>query len=98
MKHTADFTTAAPKYPSWTLADAEADISDVWCEETDPNNEIGEADEVIAYFEDEGDYFYLSGISVADTTDIRFYDRTRAMGFLGADTVDRLERVHGEAS
>ena len=79
------------KPPVWTAAAVIEDISDVWIDEVDPQNEQGA--EVLAYFCEDSDHeLELRGIAVNDGVTL-FYDRSEAVKFLGVENVWRVEEV-----
>ena len=89
MQHATTFK------PSWTFAARETDISDVWVDEVDPQNEVGA--EVTAFFAKDGfGSFELSGIRVNEDDVPLFYDREHSIKFLGMDAVWRVESVEME--
>ena len=89
--------------PAFTVCDHEADITDAWVEETDPDNERGET--CRAYFRAEpckftnwrhedvrGAEYVLTGICAGG----QYFDRAHAIGFLGFDAVCRIEDAETE--
>lgn len=88
---------SVPKRPDWTLADRECDITDVWMEETDPENELGEVATAFLSFTSDG-WPVLDGISVKDTTGTMYFGSLRATRLLGLDAVHRILNHEMEAA
>lgn len=96
--------------PDWaTKADREIDLSDVWIDECDPQNEEGA--EVIGYMTSErvlcsdryhndvlADGFELTGISVEIDGLRFFYNREAARKLIGVDAIWRVEQHEMEAA
>lgn len=84
--------------PSWVNSDLESDLDDVWIEETDPENILGEC--CTGHFtvtDNEWQFSVtLEGLAVEDATGVRYFDRERAILFLGFETVCRVESVLAE--
>jgi hypothetical protein len=78
--------------PAWTAAAIIEDISDVWIDEVDPENEQGA--EVLAYLCEDSDHdLEIRGISVNDGVTL-FYDRDAVLSkFLNIETIWRVEDV-----
>ncbi|MHA7852222.1 hypothetical protein [Roseovarius sp.] len=95
--------------PDWTRReDRRVDVSDVWQEQTDPNNERGEVCEAIFERVDvpciderhrcfDADGFTLIGIAITDECGTVYRDRAWALKMLGADAVWRVEDCKMEA-
>ena len=75
--------------PAWVNADRVVDISDIWVEECDPENEDGYG--VDAYLHDEDGELVLRGISVEDTNVTLYHDVAWCRNVLGTDAVWRIE-------
>ena len=104
----------------WRLSDAEAkrlaglseytmDVTEIWGEATDPDDEWGDAAEAGFVFEyedgcypfedrDGGFWATLVCLTVTDgqTRDLTVYDREGASRFLGADVLRDIEKTAGE--
>jgi hypothetical protein len=86
--------------PAWTDADRIIDITDIWQEVMDPENERGEV--CMAYLHrdrpgDESERFELRGISISDGTPI-YWNREKTLFVLGYDEVCRAEDLEWEAT
>ncbi len=88
--------------PKWaTYHERTTDISDLWQQETDPENEFGES--CTAYFDKYEDrnqgifVFAITGIGVEDNGGTRFYDRERAIDLLGLEAIWLAEKDEWEA-
>lgn len=87
--------------PKWAIADSTCDITDNWNErsgETVNDNEMA-----TAYFHNEIDGYdddavRLRGISVDDGHGPAWYNRARAISYLGAVTVELIEYVHSDVA
>jgi hypothetical protein len=102
------YKTANQK-PAWMKhIDRRVDVSDIWMEHTDPENERGEICEALftsasvpCYAAREGCFdmpgFELVGIAVRDEGGAIYRDREWAMKMLGADAVWRIEAGEMEA-
>lgn len=95
--HTSrDFSPMQASLPDWVIyAEATCALDDIWMEETDPENELGEACEgFFSILDTDSDYTaILNGIAVTDTSGTAYYDRARAADFLGIEIIHRIERV-----
>ena len=99
----------APR-PAWALYhDRMTDLSDVWVEEMDPQNETGAictgfytANAIPALDEQmRADFvtgFDLQGIAVETTEGTTYHDRAEILRMWGADTVWRVEVCEMEAA
>jgi len=92
--------------PKWAIADREVDITDIWAEATDPENERDET--CTAYLhEDISDRmtwgcdiqitFTLRGISIEDRGLTIFRDREWALKILGPAAIWKIEDAEMEA-
>lgn len=83
--------------PKWTAAAVIADISDVWVEEVDPENEQGA--EVLAYLCEDSDHdLEIRGISVNDGVPV-FWDRDAVLSrFLNIETLWRVEEAEAQSA
>ena len=76
--------------PAWTAAERITDITDIWIEECDPQNEDGAV--ALAYFSKDSDgVLAIEGISVQEDALTIFYSRERAIKFIGLDAIWRAE-------
>lgn len=66
-------------------------LSDVWMEETDPDNWWGEF--CSGFFTEEDGFFTLVGLNVEDGKSDDYLNREQAIKVLGYETVCRVERV-----
>lgn len=79
--------------PAWLTDDLrERDLCDVWQEETDQNSMYGEVCTAFYQANDAGQ-LTLTGIRVDDLHGATYHDREHAIGYLGSDTVFRVETV-----
>lgn len=98
------------KRPDWaTYFDRITDLSDVWCEECDPENAQGAlvtgfytartVDALNARHEaTDATLFDLDGIAVTTASGTTYHDRVELAGLWGMDTIWRVESVEMEAS
>ncbi len=115
MNATVHFTPSPTVFsravkPAWAIgADRVTDLSDVWCEECDPQNEIGAlvtgfytARTVDAWNErhesTDATLFDLDGIAVETTDGTHYVAREALTRIWGMDTIWRVERVEKEAA
>lgn len=74
------------------LADHSEDMTDHWQQATDSESERGEI--AIGQFDRDSDgYFVLRALCVGDNHGWNTYPRDRAIGFLGLDTIQHVERA-----
>ncbi len=91
---TKDRISFAP--PTWARTAARTcDISDIWVDEVDPENEEGV--EATAFLGKRGDILHLDGISVNDWV-TTFQDRAWAEGTIGLGAIYRIEQCEMEAA
>jgi|GEM_PF-1923971 hypothetical protein len=86
-------------HPLKTRADSACDLTDVWMEETDPQNERGEACEAYFTHDGRGDAFTAATlIGARIDTGHRAYElgRDEVLAMVGADEVARVEALHLE--
>lgn len=85
------------KVPTWANAESTADISDIWVEEVDRENEDGS--EVIAHLStNTSGFIELDGISVEEDGIAVFYDRLHAAEFITIEAIWRIEELEQEAA
>lgn len=100
----------ANQLPAWVKqTDRRVDMSDVWMEHTDPENERGEVCEALlvaatipCYNAREGCYnadgFELIGVAVQDEVGTIYRDREWALKMMGLDAVSHVEDHEMEAA
>jgi hypothetical protein len=86
--------TATPK---WTVCDRRIDISDIWVEEMDPENEDGAT--VYAYLHDNkyDDGMTLKGISIIEQGQPQYWDRARCVATELTAAIYRIEQNEMQA-
>lgn len=85
------------KTPSWTNAELEVDVTDIWVEECDPENENGE--EVIAYLStNTSGFITVDGISLDDGVTKIYRSREWTEKMIGFDAINRIEESEQEAA
>ena len=84
------------KLPEWVNADRIVDISDIWVEQCDPENECGYG--VDAYLHDEDGDLVLRGISIEDTDVTLYHDVAWCRIVLTPDVVWRIEAAEMETA
>lgn len=85
------------KTPSWTNAELEVDVTDIWVEECDPENENGE--EVIAYLStNTSGFITVDGISIDDGVTKIYRSREWTEKMIGFDAINRIEESEQEAA
>lgn len=90
MRHERFTQTIAPE---WTVCDRKVDITDIWLEETDPENERGE--EATAYLKSSkyDDGMEVVGVSIREPEgDRSYWPRRWAENVMGWDAVLRIEQ------
>lgn len=76
--------------PTWAFAQREADITDVWLEQVDPENETGVSVTAFLSADSDGD-LQLNGVAVEDIGVTLFYGREYLREQLGMDAIWRIE-------
>lgn len=80
------------KKPKWAeYRDRTVDMSEVWAEEMDPDNEFGEYVEGCFSANRYDDHLRLEGMTVEDRAGMRFYDRDFLLRVFGESRVWHLE-------
>lgn len=94
--------------PDWAYrSDREIDISDVYVDEIDPENEQGAVvtafmvNGAVKCWDNRGDFnadgFHLTGISIETENETTFHDRDGAATLLGVNAIWRVEQHEMEA-
>lgn len=87
------------KKPEWADVYArDVDLSDVWMEEMDPENEMGEACTGFYSHDRRDDTLRLEGVAVEDCGGFRFYDREWLLRAFGEIRVWQLEQMEMESA
>ncbi len=92
MRH--DLITAAETViPNWVVCDRELDITDIWLEETDPENERGETATAFLKANKHDDGMEIAGIAIEEPEGDKTYrEREAASRLIGWDAVYRIEQ------
>jgi hypothetical protein len=82
--------------PKWTTCDRNNDISELYAEIHDPDNEKGHL--VTAYMHKDCDgYMIVYGVSVEDGITTTYHGRASSIALLGVDTFHKIEQHEMEA-
>jgi hypothetical protein len=84
--------------PKWAVCDREIDITDVWLEETDPENARGE--EATAYLKANkyNDGLEVVGVSIKEPEgDCSYWPRRWAENVMGWDAILRIEQYETQS-
>lgn len=91
-------TAAQRTAPKWTVCDREVDITDIWLEETDPQNERGESATAYLTANKYDDGMEVAGIAIEEPEGDKTYrDREAASRILGWDAIYRVEQYEMQA-
>ena len=91
-------TAAQQATPEWVVCDREVDITDVWLEETDPENERGESATAYLTANKYDDGMEIAGISITEPEGDKSYrERDAASRILGWAAIYRIEQYEMQA-
>lgn len=85
------------KVPTWVEAEITVDISDIWVEEVDPENEHGTFVEAHLSTNPSG-FIALDGISITEGSTTIHAGREWAEKMIGHEAIDRIEAIEQEAA
>ena len=83
--------------PKWTICDRVIDITDIWQEETDPENVNGETCKAHLHANKYDDGMEIAGICVDDGFSKIYRDREQASRLLSWDAIYRAEQYEMQA-
>ncbi len=84
--------------PDWVVCDRELDITDVWLEETDPENERGESATAFLKANKYDDGMEVAGIAIEEPEGDKTYrEREAASRLIGWDAIYRIEQYEMQA-
>lgn len=97
MRH--DLITAAETVtPDWVVCDRVLDITDIWLEETDPENERGESATAYLKANKYDDGMEVAGIAIEEPEGDKTYrQREAASRLIGWDALYRIEQYEMQA-
>ena len=83
--------------PAWTVCDRVIDITDVWIDEMDPQNEDNAVVEAYLAGNNQDDQLEVVGISIEEDGQKVYRTRQWFMNVIGADALYRIEEYEFQA-